>query len=89
MVHEKQATVFKKRAPMIRTQSHRQLSLAEFDWPLQTALDEENRWVKMTQCIPWDECVFQTKPATHSTAKLPPWGWSGAICTDSISEIIC
>jgi hypothetical protein len=39
---------------MIRYHSHKQLSLAEFDWPFQTALDENNRWVKMSQCIPWD-----------------------------------
>ena len=39
---------------MIRYHSHKQLSLAEFDWPFQTALDESNRWVKMSQCIPWD-----------------------------------
>ena len=39
---------------MIRYRSHNQLSLAEFDWPFQTALDEDNRWVKMSQCIPWD-----------------------------------
>ncbi|TNC79336.1 MAG: IS5 family transposase [Oleiphilus sp.] len=39
---------------MIRTQSSRQLSLAEFDWPFQAALDEQNRWVKMSECIPWD-----------------------------------
>ncbi len=39
---------------MIRCHSHKQLSLAEFDWPFQVALDEENRWVKMSQCIPWD-----------------------------------
>lgn len=40
---------------MIRTQSHRQLSLAEFDWPFQTDLDENNRWIKMSQLIPWDD----------------------------------
>jgi hypothetical protein len=40
---------------MIRSRSHHQLPLAEFDWPFQTALDENNRWVKMSQCIPWDE----------------------------------
>jgi hypothetical protein len=39
---------------MIRYRSEKQLSLAEFDWPLQTALDENNRWVKLSQCIPWD-----------------------------------
>lgn len=40
---------------MIRYRSHKQRSLAEFDWPFQTALDENNRWVKMSECIPWDE----------------------------------
>jgi len=39
---------------MIRYRSHKQLSLAEFDWPFQTALDENNRWVKLSRCIPWD-----------------------------------
>ena len=40
---------------MIRYQSHKQLSLEEFDWPFQTALDKNNRWVKLSDCIPWDE----------------------------------
>ena len=40
---------------MIRYHSHKQLSLAEFDWPFQTALDANNRWVKLNDCIPWDE----------------------------------
>jgi len=54
-VHEKQAFLDKKRAPMIRYRSQKQLSLAEFDWPFQTALDDNNRWVKLSECIPWDE----------------------------------
>jgi len=45
-MHGKQANLTKDRAPMIRYHSHKQLSLAEFDWPFQTALDENNRWVK-------------------------------------------
>ncbi len=40
---------------MIRYRSQKQLSLAEFEWPFQVALDENNRWVKLSQCIPWDE----------------------------------
>ncbi len=40
---------------MIRSHSHKQLSLAEFDWPFQTAFDENNRWVLMSRCIPWDD----------------------------------
>ena len=40
---------------MIRTHSQKQLSLAEFGWPFQTDLDENNRWVMLSKCIPWDE----------------------------------
>jgi len=40
---------------MIRTHSHKQLPFSEFDWPFQVALDENNRWAKMSKCIPWDE----------------------------------
>lgn len=40
---------------MIRNRNHKQIPLAEFDWPFQVALDENNRWVKMSECIPWDE----------------------------------
>jgi IS5 family transposase len=40
---------------MIRSHSQKQLSLAEFGWPFQTDLDENNRWVTMSKCIPWDE----------------------------------
>ncbi len=40
---------------MIRNRSHQQIPLAEFDWPFQVALDENNRWVKLGDCIPWDE----------------------------------
>jgi hypothetical protein len=54
-VHEKQAKHTKTRAPMIRSFSSKQLTIAEFDWPFQTDLDENNRWVKIGQCIPWDE----------------------------------
>jgi hypothetical protein len=40
---------------MIRCSSSKQLTIAEFDWPFETALDINNRWVKLSQCIPWDE----------------------------------
>ncbi len=40
---------------MIRTFSSKQLTIAEFDWPFDTDLDKNNRWVKMSQFIPWDE----------------------------------
>ena len=47
---------------MIRTASSKQLTIAEFDWPFDTALDQHNRWVKLSACIPWDElaeCYYQ------------------------------
>lgn len=44
----------KNRAPMIRYHNPKQLSLVEFDWPFQTALDEHNRWVMLSECIPWE-----------------------------------
>jgi IS5 family transposase len=47
---------------MIRTSSSKQLTIAEFDWPFDTALDKHNRWVKLSACIPWDElteCYYQ------------------------------
>jgi len=67
-VHEKQAKPTKKRAPMIRCKSHKQLPLAEFDWPFQTTLDTNNRWVKMSACIPWDklaEGYYQGLSGSH------------------------
>lgn len=54
-MHEKRGISGKNRAPMIRTCSSKQLTIAEFDWPFETALDKNNRWVKLSQCIPWDE----------------------------------
>ena len=51
---------------MIRTFSSKQLTIAEFDWPFDTALDKNNRWVKLSNCIPWDELAesyYQGLPA--------------------------
>jgi len=53
---------------MIRYCSHKQLSLSEFDWPFQAALDENNRWVRLSQCIPWDalaEAYYQGQSRTR------------------------
>ena len=51
---------------MIRTPSSKQLTIAEFDWPFETVLDKNNRWVKLSRCIPWDklaESYYQGFPA--------------------------
>jgi len=51
--------------------SSKQLTIAEFDWPFETALDINNRWVKLSQCIPWDELAesyyrgFRSKEDVH------------------------
>ena len=55
IVHEKCSLAKKKRAPMIRYRSQKQLPLAGFETPFETALDADNRWVKLSECIPWDE----------------------------------
>jgi len=65
-MHEKNAFTFKNRAAMIRTTSAKQLTIAEFDWPFETALDKNNRWTKLSECIPWDdlaESYYQGLPA--------------------------
>ena len=56
---------------MIRTSSHQQLSLSEFDWPFQTVLDSDNRWVKMSQCMPWDELAEAYYTGLSSTQGRP------------------
>ena len=39
---------------MIHHQSPKQLTLAQFDVPFLSKLDEHNRWVKLSECIPWE-----------------------------------
>lgn len=56
---------------MIRYQTQRQLSLAEFDWPFQTALDDNNRWVKMSKCIPWDNLAEAYYEGLNATQGRP------------------
>jgi hypothetical protein len=36
---------------MIRYRSQKQLVLADFEWPFQVALDEQNRWVRMQPLV--------------------------------------
>ena len=44
----------KRRAPMIREPNENQLTLAEFYWPFLEPLDEQNRWIKLADVIPWE-----------------------------------
>jgi hypothetical protein len=40
---------------MVRYISEKQLSIEEFKTPFQAKLSPENRWVKLSQVVPWDE----------------------------------
>ncbi len=40
---------------MVRYISEKQLTIGEFKTPFQTKLSPENRWVKLSQVVPWDE----------------------------------
>lgn len=40
---------------MVRYISDKQLSIEEFKTPFQARLSAENRWVKLSQVVPWDE----------------------------------
>jgi hypothetical protein len=39
---------------MIQYTPSNQLSFSEFKTPFEVSLDKNNRWVKFSQCIPWD-----------------------------------
>jgi len=52
IMHEKISKPDKNRAPMIRYPNPRQIPLCEFETPFLTQLDEHNRWIKLSQCIP-------------------------------------
>jgi IS5 family transposase len=57
-VQENQTNPSQNLALMIRYKSQKQMTLDGFVTPFQTALDKNNRWVKMSNCIPWDELAL-------------------------------
>ena len=40
---------------MIRTASSKQLTIDKFGWPFDMAVDKNNRWEKLSVCIPRDQ----------------------------------
>ena len=70
-MHRKATPTRKNRALMIRTQSSKQLTLAAFDWPFQTDLDDTNRWVQLSACIPWDDLAERYYQELSSTQGRP------------------
>ena len=67
----KRAHPAENRAHMIRYHSQKQLSLTEIYWPFQTALDENNRWVKLSECVPWDELAEGYYQGLADTQGMP------------------
>jgi len=70
-VHEKQQTLVKKRAPMIRYTSEKQMTLEGFKTPFETELLRNNRWVKLSQCIPWDALAESYYKSLSTTQGRP------------------
>ena len=53
---------------MITYKSQKQLTLKGFETPFEIKLDANNRWVKLSQCIPWDELAsgyYKNLSSTH------------------------
>lgn len=56
---------------MIRYKSQKQLTLKGFDTPPEMILDPGNRWVKLSDCIPWDELAGSYHKTLCSTLGRP------------------
>ena len=56
---------------MIRYTSDKQLPLSGFKTPFEVSLDENNRWVKLAQVIPWDELANGYYSSFHETHGRP------------------
>ena len=53
---------------MITYKSQKQLTLEGFETPFDVKLDASNRWVKLSQCIPWDDLAngyYQNLSSAH------------------------
>ena len=56
---------------MIRYKSQKQLTLAGFDTPPGMVLDLDNRWIKLSDCIPWDDLAESYHKTLSSTLGRP------------------
>ncbi len=54
---------------MIRAISQKQLPLSEFKTPFEATMDENNRWVKLAQVIPWDQMAEPYMACFHIHAR--------------------
>jgi transposase, IS5 family len=58
---------------MIRYKSNNQISIEEFQTPFQMKLDKDNRWVKLSQTIPWDnlaEVYYRSMSVEHGKPSI-------------------
>jgi len=73
---------------MIRYKSQKQRTIEAFTTSFEKHLDANNRWVKLSECIPWDDLAegyYQNLHSTHggsyrqhpSTAGAPDGAWQG------------
>ncbi len=56
---------------MIRYTSESQLPLSGFETPFETTLDNNNRWVKLAQIVPWDELADAYYSSFHQSHGRP------------------
>ena len=70
-MHVKYHKPDKNRAPMIHYNSQNQLTLDQFDVPFLSGLDKHNRWVKLSECIPWDKLAESYHKNFTSTTGRP------------------
>ena len=56
---------------MIRYTSEKQIPLSGFETPFETTLDENNRWVRLAQVIPWDDLATAYYAGFHASHGRP------------------
>lgn len=63
---------YKKRAPRPAYVSPNQLTLIGFETPFDQALTKDNRWVKLSEMLPWDSMVSRYNKKFKSKEGRPP-----------------
>jgi hypothetical protein len=74
---------------MIRTISQKQLPLSEFKTPFEATLDENNRWVVLSQLIPWDQMAEPYMACFHNTQGRPAKDARQVIAAVIIKHKLC
>ncbi len=74
---------------MIRAISQKQLPLSEFKTPFEATMDENNRWVKLAQVIPWDQMAEPYMACFHNTQGRPAKDARQVIAAVIIKHKLC